>query len=427
MRAITVFRRWAPYSFSLILLCLGVSITIPSGAQKSGTRDQSFGTNGFTSRALGEVYGMGIQSDGKIIVAGYLTGKGSSNPCMARFMPDGQPDETFGENGVIYLYFGDNRNAIKGITIQKDDKIILVGEAYDSTSYDLLALRMMPDGKDYDHTFGYDGLILFDVLNKVEFGNQVLLTPDGKVLLSGSTDVGSDRDFLLARLNSDGMPDNTFGKGGLYWFDVDTKNQGTTIMSLDPYGKLTTAGTSAGKLAVFRHSQNGDPDPSFHGNGGVLHLDGSKENYLYTANSLQIEKDGSMMIAGTIRNGIDDNIILFRLNSNGSLDTRFGNEGMAIIALSTEKEQVQSMLLDPDGNILICGNTRMDNRTRMFLVRLKPDGTLDPGFSNNGKFITSEMNNATGIKVINRNKILVCGYVYDGNISKACLLRLNLN
>lgn len=427
MRATVTFSQWTQCCFGLILLCLCVSITIPSRAQKSGTRDQSFGINGFTSRPLGEIYGMGIQSDGKIVVAGDLSGKGFTNPCMARFLPDGQPDETFGENGIIYLYFGDNRNAIKGITIQKDDKIILIGEGYDSTNYDLLALRMMPDGKDYDRTFGYDGLILFDVFDKTEFGNQVLLTPENKVMISGSTDVGSDRDLLLVRLNSNGMPDTTFGKGGLYWLDVENKNQGTTLMCLDPYGKLTTAGTSAGKLAVFRHSQNGDPDPSFHGNGGVLHLDGSKENYLYTANTLHIEKDGSMMIAGTIRNGIDDNIILFRLNSNGSLDTRFGKEGMAIIALSTEKEQVQSMLPDPDGNILICGNTRMDNRSRMFLIRLKPDGTLDTGFFNNGKFITSEMNNATGIKVINRNKILVCGYVYEGDISKACLLRLNLN
>lgn len=427
METIATFHRWTLCSFCLILFCLGVVLPGPSTAQISGRRDQGFGTNGFASLPLGEVYGMGIQSDGKIVVAGYLAGKGTSNPCMARFLPDGQPDETFGEKGAIYLYFGEKRNAIKGIAIQKDEKIILVGEGYNGTNYDLLAVRMMPDGKTFDQSFGYDGLISFDVLGRTEFGKQILLSPDGKIMLSGSTDIGSDYDFLFARLHSNGMPDTTFGRGGLYWLDEDKKSQGTAIMSLGPNGQLTTAGTSAGKLAVFRHSGNGDPDPSFHGNGGVLHLDGNKESYLFTTNTLHIEQDGSMMIAGTIKNGIDDNIILFRLNNNGSLDTRFGKEGMATIALSSEKEQVQSMLVDPEGNILICGQTRMDNRTRMFLIRLKPDGTLDSGFSNNGKFITSEMNNATGMKVINRNKILICGYVYDGDIPKACLLQLNLN
>ena len=156
------------------------------------------------------VYSISIQSDGRIIVAGdgYIGYPDVNyNILLARYTKDGRLDSSFGINGKVSHDFGGNEYA-SSMIMQPDGKLIVTGEMGNS----ILVARYMSDGN-LDESFGNNGIVISN-FGGIGISRSVALQSDGKIVIAGGTNVGSGEKFLVVRYLSDGNLDVTFGVGG---------------------------------------------------------------------------------------------------------------------------------------------------------------------------------------------------------------------
>ncbi len=93
--------------------------------------------------------------------------------------------------------------------------------------------------------------------------------------------------------------------------------------------------------------------------------------------SVAIQSDGKIIVAGSTLNGG----ALARYNANGSLDTTFSGDGMVLITCFGRYFGVDSMTIQADGKIIVAGSLYSGNSSDFDLVRYNSDGSLDATFS----------------------------------------------
>ncbi|MBI5824516.1 MAG: hypothetical protein HZB18_10850 [Chloroflexi bacterium] len=153
----------------------------------------SFGTNGkgtVTAALPDFIHGSGalaLQQNGKIVVAGTVANDANTieNPALARFNSNGALDTTFGGTGIVTTDFGSHEKG-SDLLIQPDGKIILVGTIYASNFSDILLVRYNSDGT-LDNSFGENGKIIKDLGSAPDFGNGITIQPDGMIVVAGSS------------------------------------------------------------------------------------------------------------------------------------------------------------------------------------------------------------------------------------------------
>lgn len=184
------------------------------------------------------------------------------------------------------------------------------------------------------------------------------LQPDGKIIAVGTTDITVQQgDFAIARYNSDGQLDLSFGSGGKVRTDFAGAHDEAFAVALQPDGRFVVGGvaTDGGrKSAIARYKPNGDLDASFAG-GGKLTSDISFYGFIDV-----IVSAGNKIIAGTTR---DDKFTLVRYNANGTLDPTFDFDGIVQTGF-TGSSVLSSILLQPDGKLVAGGYVfNSSNRT----------------------------------------------------------------
>ena len=179
-----------------------------------GTLDMGFGDGGVVKQAIDlgidDCFGMDFDADGNIYTAGFTTVAftGDLNMALLKFLPDGTLDTSFGTNGMV-LETGNPVSYANDMLVQPDQKI-LVGGGFGSifTSQDYSLWRFLPNG-DPDPTFGTNGLVLSDFSGQTQDCNGIALQADGKILAAGKADFTGTRDMLVARYTNDigvGLP-----------------------------------------------------------------------------------------------------------------------------------------------------------------------------------------------------------------------------
>lgn len=199
-----------------------------------GSLDASLALTGrvsvdFDAGAAGDAVatGVGVDGDGRIVLGGHAQIGGNRDFALARLLPDGQPDTSFGDGGRTTLAFdlgGGNDDAADGLLLH-DGRIVLAGYATQVTATDMAVARFLANGSP-DPSFGIGGrtVVPFDLGNP---GNDsaaaVLVQGNGKLLIAGSTTVGASPDqhlaAAIARLEADGSLDPQFGSYGKVWLD----------------------------------------------------------------------------------------------------------------------------------------------------------------------------------------------------------------
>lgn len=177
----------------------------------------------------------------------------------------------------------------------------------------------------------------------------------------------------------------------------------------------------AGKCAA----QAGSLDPSF-GTGGKVNTDLMGKNDLATAIAMQA--DGKIVVAGTGENGFNNNFAVVRYKHDGKVDSSFGTSGrvMTEVAIGSIPCHVQTVLVQPDGKILLTGFTDNSVDVDFVAIRYMPDGTLDAGFGTGGKVANTT---ATGYAMHGSSvlqpdgKILVCGTVMTATDADYAVVR----
>lgn len=175
-----------------------------------------------------------------------------------------------------------------------------------------------------DPTFSGDGKASFSIggLNAVD----VAVQPDGKTVVAGThTDSGGNVNLALARFNVDGQPDSTFGSGGLAITQLfNLSDERIHAVAIAPDGKIVVAGsvqpgTTEDELLVYRYNANGTVDTTFNGNGRVI-LDLGDFAGDTEAFDVAVQSDGFIVVVGATYKVPDYDFFVMRLNTNGDLD-----------------------------------------------------------------------------------------------------------
>jgi uncharacterized delta-60 repeat protein len=391
----------------------------------AGALDPTFGSGGLVTSALAssaDTKGMAIQSDGKIVVTGWAADPSTNHRdfMAARYNLDGSLDTTFGNGGVVLTPVGKLDTSAWAVVIQPDGKIVAGGSsAYYGAKQQQLSeavlVRYNPNGT-LDATFGTskqtpgiavstavpqitclalesNGEIATGINTQVAlftsrgaldtaFGqggvvglnayqvNAIAVQPaDGKIVAAGSVLGGSgSRLELLARLNTYGSVDSTFGAGGYVskQYSPGTPPQ-TQIWSyahsllIQPDGKLVTDGyvreyhadgSYEDGMVLARFNSDGSPDGGFGSGGAVIStaIDGNGWGG-GTQSLVALQADGSLVVAGLRPNNQMD-FVTSRYTASGQLDTTWGTNGVSDVSVNGV---ARSCALEPNGTIVVAG------------------------------------------------------------------------
>ena len=368
-----------------------------------------------------------LQSDGKIVAAGWAIGAGADF-ALARYNADGTLDSTFGEivsgstrSGKVITSFSSGNDQAYAVAVQSDGKIVVAGYAtISATGRDFALARYNADGT-LDTSFSGDGKVTTAIASGSgsDEASAVAVQSDGKIVAAGS----SGNDFGLARYNADGTLDDTFGtivsgstRSGKQTTAIASGNDIAYAVTVQSDGKIVAAGDATGEFGLARYNANGTLDTGFDSDGKVT-TDIDTGNDL--AYAMAVQSDGKMVLAGLA----DDDFGLARYNADGTLDDTFGEvvsgstrSGKVTTEFSSSTDIAYGVAVQSDGKIVAAGYTGFTATSRDFaLARYNADGTLDTGFGTGGKVTTAiasgaVIDTARGVAHQSDGKIVVAGH-----------------
>src|SRR5215469_7007501 len=392
-------------------------ILIPklSSAQTPGTLDSTFGTGGKVTTDFGGTGAaartVAVQADGKILTAGVAGFNGVANFALARYNSNGTLDASFGTGGIVTTAFDFPGNFDRVFTVirQPDGKFVAVGSTVSNLFADFALARFNADGT-LDGSFGTGGIVTTGFGVSAE-ATSAVVQADGKIVAAGYANLDGGESFALARYNSNGTLDTTFGTGGKVGTAFDSGSVSYTqafSVAVQPDGRIVAAGyTEIGAclfngleqpcfdFALARYNSNGTLDASFGTSGKVTTDFGGPNDQ---AESVAVQPDGKIVVAGAagqyINRGFD--FALARYNSNGTLDTSFGTSGKVTTDFAGTNDvpsEPAAIALQSDGKIVVVGRTRVgqtpDGDVYDFaLARYNSNGTPDTSFGTSGKVTT---------------------------------------
>jgi uncharacterized delta-60 repeat protein len=389
--------------FAAALALLG-GVTAAARAASPGSLDSSFGSGGIASlgshvRLLGEAF----QSDGKLVVVGQRAVSSGATLIVARLTTAGALDSSFGGGVVtgppVVSSFGTGSIG-RGVAIQSDGKVVVVGSATDSSGtfpQGMLVERFDANGS-LDTGFGSGGVAR--VLNG-QFGDgyAVAIQRNGQIVAVGTANAATGGTFVaVVRLNSNGSLDTSFGSGG-----TDVINLGydslALAVALQSDGKIVIAGSQAPGLQVpnaliARLTPTGGLDPSFNGTGAYAHqyAQGAANSAF---NALAVQSDGKIVAAGAAANGnTSADALVVRFDSGGAQDPSFGTGGVVYSTsavntnVSTAVPGAEGVAIAANGDIVAAGTESNAGLTGIELWAFKPTGAPDSSFGANGTTVT---------------------------------------
>jgi uncharacterized delta-60 repeat protein len=348
--------------YTLLLITL-LSPHVIVMAQHAGDPDPAFGTLGTMVTDFGtgntRAVGMVLQADQKAVIGGFLSGL----PCLTRLNTDGSVDETFGDNG---LALGDvstglwpNPTSLLGML--DDGKFIIVYYTGPTLLHDIALTRFNNDGS-IDMSFGVNGTSIQSCIDGDDTPDGMIIQDDGKIVVVGSGyETGSNvSQSIIARFTADGLLDNSFAGDGVFTFSYGTSGVYASDVVQQPDGRLVVVnnaaffGSTAYDIVLLRLNVDGTLDNSF-GDNGMAHLILSNDSDYGIA--VTLKPDGKIVIGGVIVVIGDIEMLLLQVNPDGTLDTNFGeNAGYTIPHLGDDADRAESILIASDGKIVVAGS-----------------------------------------------------------------------
>ena len=394
-----------------------------------GTPDNTFSGDGVVitdiSSSLDLLFSLALMADGRIVAGGYA----SSQYAVVRYLSNGMPDNSFDGDGIVTGGFPDGTTAYQASAVQSDGKIVVAGSAFIDDRSAFAIARYNTDGS-LDNSFSDDGLqvVTFEI-NGFNIANAVTILADGKIVVAGSASNGSNADFGIARLNPDGSPDNSFSGDGKVLVDLRGEDDFGEDMRIQSDGKIVVAGYSysggSQDFALVRLNTDGTLDNSFSGDGKVFTDFAVSE----MATAMIIQPDGKI-VAVIVTNWQfgNTNIVIARYNTNGELDPSFDFDGKVMTDYAGGADWAGAVALQTDGKILIAGNVTDNSGNDFALARYNANGSLDNSFSGDGMLIFDgggTYENATSVAIQTNGKILVGGYLVEESGGNFAVLRFN--
>jgi uncharacterized delta-60 repeat protein len=366
-------------------------------------------------------YGIGIQSDGKIVVggtAGSLNNNSVPSFAVVRYNPDLTLDTSYGQGGFQTTQITPGRdNEERALVLQPDGKAVVAG--WTSTGqrklgFDNFVVARYTTSGALDTTFGGGkGYVMTDVAGVVG-GNfatngqdrayAVAVDGSGRIIAAGhaSNDNSSNNYNLvaLARYTSNGTLDTTFNssgpKPGTVKLDMGS-DAFTRAVVVDANGNYVVGGSNGPNIFLARFTSAGVLDTTFGANSaikGTIVTNFSPPGFGSNINAIALDSSGRIVVGGqaTNQNG-SVRTMVGRFNSDGTLDTTFNGTGFDILNFADNGQAAYSVVIQPDGKIVAAGYANSTpggvDTWNYAIARLNPDGTLDTTFNGTGMLLYS--------------------------------------
>ncbi|HYH01814.1 MAG TPA: DUF4347 domain-containing protein, partial [Bacillota bacterium] len=420
----------------------GSSTTATTTINVAGVNDApKFMGAGFAATDFGTELGYGAtghnvaqQADGKYLAVVDINDGVNwvYHVAVARYNMDGTLDPTFGTGGFYHSSVGNvwPSTNVKNILIRNDGafagKILVSTTDSDGMGDDSIVLFQLNSDGTLDTTFGTNGICRFNAVGtsgeSLEEICDIAQQPDGKIVAVGSFYKSGNRDITLWRFKADGSGlDMTFNGIGYvstnisgsysYGFDVLIQPDGKIILAGVVHGANNT--TDPWDLGVRRYNSNGSLDTTF-GNGGMAQLDyaDSNDDMTQLAYINEGPNAGKLIVAGGYTNTESSrDLTVARLNANGTLDTTFGTNGWQVYDIvENNDDNLYNLTLDGNNNIILVGY--MGGTAAV--IRLTENGILDTTFDGDGKLLLADIGESpcvNGVMVDNDGKIILTGCV----------------
>jgi uncharacterized delta-60 repeat protein len=397
----------------ILILLFGLQVL----AGQAGALDTTFGMGGTVRHNIqnGGGNAVAVQADGKVILAG----SGNSQFVLVRFNADGTLDNSFGINGMVrtkIFAVDDLGSSARDLIIQPDGKIIAVGNGQRGAFFppgtpvynEVTVVRYNPNGS-LDTTFDGDGIATTLVNGESSFGYDSELQADGKIVVA-------DNRFSVIRYNSNGSLDASFGTGGIVPTAFGGGNSPNTDLKLQPNGKIVVI-SGQGLVAMARYNTDGSFDTTFDGDGKLTaSIAGYDSGY-----GLAIQPDGRMVAVAISQTtpSAPQTLGLMRIMPNGEFDASFGNGGKMVAPANFGVGL--DIALQADGKIITAGIGAFvfSPRSSDFgVARFLPNGSPDTSFDGDGMALINILpeDTARAVVIQPNGKIVVGGQSSGGGM-----------
>jgi uncharacterized delta-60 repeat protein len=345
---------------------------------------------------------------------------------VLRYNVDGSIDSSFNGNGIVLM---DTTRTYQGV-LQPDGKIIVVGNTLVNFQSEYCITRYNIDGS-LDTSFGVGGRVITNLANNTDYyAYAVVLQSDGKIVIAGGNSDGNwtSQGFLILRFTANGMIDTSFGNNGIV-----TGPAGYAVsLAQQTDGRLLVAANLAyvpnKDFTVLRYNSNGSVDSTF-GDAGKVSTDIA--SLTEEVNSLALQSDGKILLAGRCNMGPNKNYFaIARYHTNGSLDSSFNSCGIALASTQGTLCFLESIAVKNNGKIVAAGHSYNGTNTDFTILCYNPDGSLDSSFNTNGIVSTDVIGTfdaALAVAAQNDGKIVAAGSAWAAGIDNACIVRYNLS
>lgn len=413
-----------------------LSLAVPAFLHGQSYLDPSFGTGGYVTLdvdgSFDQFKEVAVQPDGKIVVAGHASYAFETNPLVARFTSDGVLDPTFNGTGwalgpdTAWFHPGDYH----AMALQPDGKIVCVGSARTvlASPFQVIVARYLTDGT-LDPDFGTGGYILHSSpTNNSLYANDVIVTPTNKILICGTAeeDPNNDFEYMVMGLLPDGALDPAFGAGGFMIFHPGDPSHDceARAMALQSDGRIVVAAEgrvdTTGYVTIwgFRLNTDGTLDVGYGENGLVINYnEGTYAIEVATGPNDEVFLAGCGSIIGSYQD-----LVCMQLDADGQNAVETVYE-----CASNESLLAQGAWVQDDGKAIALGL----NGTDAYILRRLPDGSLDPSFGDGGIVSETSINieyaggdHTGGLWLEDNGRMLVCGRsgVVPGNGDGAIIM-----
>ncbi len=344
------------------------------------------------------------------------------------YAQNGSLDLTFDTDGKVTTTIGTAGDVAYAVAIQTDGKIVVVGERQNGSNADFALVRYNTNGS-LDTNFSNDGKVTTDFGGFSDNGIAVAIQTDGKIIVAGRSSNGTNYDFAVARYNTDGGLDNTFDIDGKVTTAIGGSSDWGNSITIQADGKILVAGYAAGSLnydfAVVRYNTNGSLDNSFNTDGIVTTDIGGTANL---CSSIAIQPDAKIVLAGSTSIGPGYDFTVVRYDSTGILDNTFDTDGIVTTDIGNSIDDLFALAIQSDGKIVAVGVSNNGNNDDFALVRYNTNGSLDNSFDTDGKVTTNIGNfsddRGLSVAIQSDGKILVAG---DTEINNADFALVSYN
>lgn len=387
----------------------------------AGALDASFDADGKLTYSFGTfdefATGVAIDSQDRVVVAGSMSTGSNYDFAVSRLTIAGAFDAGFDSDGKQTIRFGTSDDFATGVAVDSQDRVVVAG--YTVGANDRIAIACLTAAGVPDSGFGTDGKQTVVIGASRDRARSVAIDAADRVIVAGDTQNGSNSAFAVARLTADGVLDPGFDADGKLTVTVGTSDDVAYGVAVDTVGRVVVAGRSANgsnhDFAIIRLSTAGTLDPAFNADGKQT----TELNAIAyaTGYAVTLDSSGRTVVAGYQFNGANDDFVIVRYLTNGTLDVSFGNMGVVSIAFFASADIAYGIAVDSQDRVVVAGYTVNGSENDFAVARLTAAGTFDASFDADGKqtidFGASE-DIATAVAIDSQDRVIVAGYTHDG-------------